>query len=370
LRNRAEAMCAGLLFAVTSIHFSAVAWISARSTLFATLFVLLALLVMVRGARGRLSGGALVLYALALLSKEEAIGGLLLAGLIYFYQRNQPGSALRRNTCIGMVAVTIAYALARAAVLGPATSVAWTPGIHMLLNVSGGFLYELIPWWAFSLAGKRYAIEASTHSAWPEILALAVIPALLAVGWLLRRRRTMAFAIAWALIALIPTSAFNFRFLATDMFAQDRYYYLSSIGTCAILGILVVGLWNVSAGWRRTGVAMRSAAVVLLVAMVAGEYQQVSFRMRAWHRMTDYYRNLMTAAEAPLDATTDRSVCVVQEPIRARAYVMWWLRMSRPGWDVRPVASREEAAQYRPCIYLLVETQEGGSVSLRPMRVD
>ena len=70
LRRRVVAAGAALFFLITSTHYSAVGWISARTTLVSTLLLLLSFMVLVDRppTRGRQIAGV-VLYMLALLAK-------------------------------------------------------------------------------------------------------------------------------------------------------------------------------------------------------------------------------------------------------------------------------------------------------------
>jgi len=82
-RSESIAAAAAVLFAVTSVHAAAVMWISARTTLLSTFFLLASLDVLVSraGPSPLRIAFAAMLYILALASKEEAIAGVLLVAL-------------------------------------------------------------------------------------------------------------------------------------------------------------------------------------------------------------------------------------------------------------------------------------------------
>ncbi len=357
--DRRVAACAALLFLVTSIHQTAVIWISARTTSIATFFLLLSLVVLMRGGRRSLAL-ALAAYFLALMSKETATAGFLLVCLLFVYGWHRRRVLVTRNAVVAFGAVTALYMIARLLVIGRLSQSNWTPGLHMLRNVAGGFLYEVYPWWLTSLAHVGRTIRESTHAFWPEILALPVIAALLGVAALARRGRQMGLALAWALIGLLPASLFTFRFFSTRMVTQDRYYYLSSLGVCAAFALLLVALWDV----RRWRAMFRPVAIVVLAGIIVGEAAQVSLRNRNWSRMTGDYRHIVGLALAYLDGERDVSVCVVQEPIAARPYIMHGLRIERPNWHVLQVQSRDEALGHRPCVFVEVRTN-GNRVGIR-----
>jgi hypothetical protein len=357
--DRRVAACAALLFLVTSTHQTAVIWISARTTLYATFFLLLSLVILTRRSRCSLAL-ALVAYFLALMSKETATAGFLLVCLLFFYGRGERHGRATGNAVAAFGAVTALYMIVRLVVIGRFTQSNWAPGLHVLRNVAGGFLYEVYPWWLTSLTHVGRTIHESTRPVWPEVLAIPVIAALVGVASLARRSRQMSLLIAWALIGLLPASLFTFRFFSTRMVTQDRYYYLSSLGVCAALALLLVALWDT----RRWRVVARAAVVAVLATIVVGEFTQVSLRNRNWSRMTGNYRDIVGLALAYMDDTRDLSVCVVQEPIVARPYIMDGLRIERPKWHVMPVESREEALNRRPCVYVEVRTN-GNRVGVR-----
>ncbi len=364
LNDRRVAGCAAFLFLITSVHYAAVAWISARTTLLGSLFLLVALNVaMSRRGRGALAL-ALLCYAMALLSKEEAVAGLFLVGLLYFFRGHGAEERVDRRTAFGFAAVTAAYLAARFLVMGRVQQGYWEPGLHALRNVGGGFLYQVFPWGIVSLVKPGHVIATPAHAFWPEILAVPVIAVLVGIAFLLRRTREMALVLGWALVSLVPASLFTFRFFTTSMNTQDRYYYLSSVGIVAALALVLVALWDV--GRRR--VLLRALVVVALAWIAAGEYRQVSWRHGRWHTVTGNYRKLMDVAVSKLDGASGLDVCVVQEPNAARPYIMQGLRMERPRWNVMAVRSEEEARTHRPCMYLLLEA-EGSKVRMaaRPL---
>ena len=120
VRDRTIAASTAVFFLVTSIHTDAVMWISARTTLLFMVFLLLSLLVLIRPPfhRGKLIA-SLVLYILALLTKETAVVGALLVGLLYlYYRRDRRESPLNVKVVVLFAAVSLVYIVVRGAVIG------------------------------------------------------------------------------------------------------------------------------------------------------------------------------------------------------------------------------------------------------------
>lgn len=347
--DRRLAMCAAFLFLITSVHYSAIVWISARTTLISSFFVLLSLVVLLRWKR---IGVALVSYMLALAAKETASAGFLAVGLLFWYGRRTPEIDVDRRAVVAFGLVTALYMAVRFLSIGHLVQGNWAPGPHMLTNMAGGFLYQVYPWYLAAITGQGQTIAASTHSLWPEILSLPIVLAALWGARRAGRAYQMGLFLAWIFLWLIPASPFHFRFFSTAMITQDRYYYLSSLGLCAALAMMLGMLWNA----RRWQPVLRVSAISVLCVMLAGESLRVGTRNNHWSQITTQSQNILAAAEGALRKHPQLTRCVVEEPMPSRPYVMHALKLKHPRWTVKPVLGESEAQSNRPCLYVRVES--------------
>ena len=243
-----QAAAGAALFAVSSIHTGAVFWISARTTLLSTALLLGAILVLITAKRRRRSSiiFSTVLFALSLLAKETVIAGLPILFFIWFLYRDEwKNSVTIRTSLISWSAVSAAYLIARRLMLGGFTQHNWGPGLHMLRNTAGGFLYQLRPWPFFSLFWhKGTMLEEPAHPVLPELLVIGVLAFIWWIGHAIGRRREFTLGTLWALAALVPASAFRYRFFSTVSITQNRYYYLSSVGVIMLFVMILALLWN------------------------------------------------------------------------------------------------------------------------------
>jgi hypothetical protein len=380
LKNREVAACAAALFAVTSVHSAAVLWISARTTLLSSFFLLasLAVLTSSKGTAIVRVAASVALYILALASKEEAISGLLLLGLLAVLWRGADGraesageQAIRRasipppaaresrgiggtralpsrSALVAFAGVTVVYLLVRHTIIGGMFRQNWGLGAHWIRNLAGGFLYQLYPWPFFSLFYPRGTYLPEPASAiMPEILALPLIAILLWAGYAARRAFAMNFAVGWALISLLPASLFRYRFFSTASISQDRYYYLSSLGTMLCIALLLSMLWT------RGSRARRAAAIGIFVLLCAGSVLRDGRLERKWGDFTRMYREIVTSIVDESAAFSGTKTLAVEGSPLAFPYLADAIALEMPGWRaVELTGGRTEAERYAPCLYV------------------
>jgi hypothetical protein len=344
-----------MLFLVTSAHASAVIWISARTTLLSSFFLLASLVVLAHPRPG--AGRAMLsmaLYGFALFSKETATAGLAAVAMLHVLQRGG-ANTIDKKTLGAFAVLTGGYLLLRHLIMGGFTQENWGPGWHIFRNVAGGVLFQFYPWSLAALTGVGETIPESSRALWPELLALPLLAGLVVAGWRLHRLREMVFAVGWTLVCLVPASFFTFRFFSTSMATHDRYYYLSSAGMCLAVSLLLWTLWRV----QRAKALARVAVTVVVVVVVVGETLNVGARKERWRTVTGNYRTLVSLVEERLDESRGLSTCAIENSPMQHAYLRHALRLERPHWTVEKVASEEEAVTHRPCLYVRFEVQAG-----------
>ncbi len=285
------AVGAALLFAVHPIHVEAVTSVVGRGeTQAAALvlgFLLLSLCFVDRvGRRGPALGAALLLYLLAILTKESAAVAPALLFLLLAWRLDgnlavRSAAALRRGLPI--------YAGAAAALLAVFALRAWVLGGVIKAGATGIFELEnpLAPLAPLPRAANACAVFvrslgrmalplrlSSDESAWsirmlrPREVLFWAVPALL-VGLLLasivrlRSRSVAALGFLFLCLAALPTS--NLLFATGTIFAE-RLAYLPSAGFCVIVAAWIAGSTPEFAGLGRRRAGSLTALALLFAA--------------------------------------------------------------------------------------------------------
>ncbi len=295
------AFLAGLLFAVHPLHVEAVANVVGMAELFSAFFFLLAcLLILGDGGRPGLPRFALVLilYALAVLSKESAItlpGVVLLldssreeltpAGLARYLRRRWPLYA-------GMILVAGLLLTARFEVLGSVARPFAPLGAHLLEEVpriwtvtaTWPHLFRLL-FFPMDLVVDYGPAVIPLALGWnaTNLLGVALVLATLLFALLAWRRgpldssrlspRTVGWGVVWFGITLSPTS--NLFFLS-GILLSERTLYLPTVGFVAAAAWLLLRFHD-----ERPRGAL--ALMALVLALLAG---------RSWTRTPTWKDNL------------------------------------------------------------------------------
>lgn len=351
LDSEALAAAAAALFAVTSVHSAAVLWISARTTLLATCFLLASLNVLLSrvGTERLRLAVSIALYVLALASKEEAITGVLLVALLLAWKRKDVWSERSRGTAFAaFAAVSIAYLVLRQSVMGGFFRENWGFGAHAARNVAGGFLFQLYPWPFLSLLYPRGTyIPEPSGALDPELAAIPVVIALVAAGYVSRKSYAMNLAVGWSFLALFPVSLFRYRFFSTASISQSRYYYLSSVGTALVIALLLSMLW------KERSRARQGAAIALFVVLCAGSLVMDARLERKWDEFTRMYREVVAGIAEDSDKFPGFAKLAVEGSPLAFPYLADAIALERPGLAAFEVTGGADGARrYAPCLYV------------------
>jgi len=270
---------AATLFAVHPVHTESVSWITGRSDLLATMFLVPALWFAIvwrdrRSIVAMLAGP--LLFLLALLSKEVAITGIVILPVLLLLKtdgRGRPSGLAMAGALLPWLAALVAYFGMRA---GGGAGIGELPaGIdEWLLRPARALAWSLqklvVPWPQsnFVVPGMLPGFPVTAM-----ILAAAAI-FLCAAGWSWRRSGDgAAFAgLWWTGVAIAPSLAVTFNGIAVTPVAE-RYLYLPSVGAALAVGAVLVRL--AGGGLRRVS---RIAAVVLFAVFMAATVQ----RGRVW----------------------------------------------------------------------------------------
>ena len=248
---RSAIIIGSLIFAVHPVHVEAVTWISGRTDVLCTTFVLASIIfyhyaLTTESIKRFLAYlGTLVCFILALHSKEMALS---LPALLFLYsycfipkeKLKSFGAKLIHYQAWILIAL-IPYILHRASIIG---SFRAGPGYF------GGTLYNT----ALSMANviafyirllflpigqsADHTIEIATSIFQYEVLfGITLIILLVTVAlYFHKRNKLIFFCILWFFIALLPVSNVIFPLLR---FVGERYLYLPSVSFCLLMGYLI-----------------------------------------------------------------------------------------------------------------------------------
>jgi tetratricopeptide (TPR) repeat protein len=292
------AMLAALLFAAFPMHVENVAWVSGRTDIIATLFMLASLLC---HAIWRRKGGVILpviawlCLALALLGKELAI---VLPGVIVLYELlvpradyEKPAPRLRGwPTVAGMVVIAGVYLAVRRRLFGSSLIffARFTHGaaqaVAFTFSIVAHYTYKLL--WPFRLNAESDFYPPASFFNVHTLVGIVVVTLTVfsLVRW--RRHRAVVFAIAVLACGLAPV----LNILPLNQVLAERFLYFPSIGWVLLVALLVMR----AVAWRRMPVLVAFCA--LLVACSA----RTITRTFDWKdEMTLFQKTVETAGDNP-----------------------------------------------------------------------
>lgn len=354
LLSASAALSGALLFAVHPVHTEAVANVVGFSELASTAFVLVALIVHIRGGAVSSWSTALtigVLYALGFGAKESAV---TLPGLIFLVDAARVRLSLseipryirdRWRVYLILLTLTIALLLARLQILGSVASPIAPLGAGLLDEIPriwtlGEVWMHYVRLWVFPIdLSADYSpgvIPISVGWGVENTLGVGLILLLLSAALLSWRKpdlmrghdsgKSAAFGAVWFLITISPIS--NTVFLSGVLLAE-RTLYLPSVGLAAASGWLVLRL----ARDRR-----RVAWIGFSLALVTGSVR-TWVRNPSWHDSVSVFNTMI--ADYP---QSGRSQWILGDELMGRGRVSEALRSYRAailllGRDYQPLVA-------------------------------
>lgn len=292
-RRWAMACTAGALFALYPVHPEAVTWIAGRVDLIVAIFYLPALLFFLRWLRTKRKldmGLSLLLFVLALMSKEMAVA---LPGLLFLcalYRRRELRAAV-----MGVLPFAIvlgAYLLFRYYVLSGLEGMPVARRGLEPLSATVGLVYRT---GHLFLPINVSLLTAAWRFAFNTVLFLWPIPAALAVGFVYHRgwlRNLLPVLLAGLyLVAMVPV----FKALSPDPeFVHSRWSYIPVVFLTMLIAYLL---------WELLGLRVRLAAsaAVLLCAVFFGVLTLNNGPWLQAEEVTERYLASGREPEYPLD---------------------------------------------------------------------
>ncbi len=308
LKKYRTAAAAGLIFALHPAHTQSVSWISGRTDLLSSLFVLLAVYFYLRAQErdGKWNwkwfGLSLTAFLPALLCKEVAVTALVLIALLDFGKATKIKAmfqARRIFAYAGWIGIILIYFLIRLKVLGflvgyqAGSPVEWyyrnlndLSRLATVFKVYGYYLQTLLAPIHLSFESKM-----PVSGSWldPYLAASATAVLLLSgVGIIsLKYFPELAVAVFWFLVTLLPVSNI---FPGREL-AMEHLLYLPSVGFC--LGA-ALALEYLDQGIGRSRNLIRACLGIIL----AGFLALTGIRQAVWKDEVSFWKD--AAIKAPL----------------------------------------------------------------------
>ena len=271
LTSRELAFVSAALFAVPPMHTESVTWISGRTDLLASAFVLGSfrcyLAIAGRSWDTLRSVAVALLYLLALLAKEVSI---VLPGVLAFHLRwmsslNDTARRFRWASLFSLLAIGLTFVVLRMQVLQmPVWVDTERPFWLLLLNlprILSRYVLKLV--FPFRLYAHD-PLEWAFPDQWPSVAlaTLILLVTTLAVTWLGKRDRNALLGGVWLVVFLLPVlNAGTF----TDVLVAERFLYLPSVGFC-LIAASGYGIARQNEVWRP--IVQWAAVTAILVAGV------------------------------------------------------------------------------------------------------
>lgn len=370
------ALIATLIFGLHPVHIESVAWISGVTDPLLALFLLPAFLCYLNArertsTRRRWLATSLVLYALAMMSKETA---LILPIIIFTYEwlwqdaSGQPGLRMvfeRTRTAVlhtvPFLLLTFVYLAVRWKVLEGLGHTMVPLGFWTILftwpNLLIFYLGHLI--WPFNLSVFYNVPYVRTPGLVSFILPLAGLASVGFLAFLGMQRltrtapedgRLTVFLVSWILIPFIPL--LDLSVLPVGEIAHDRYLYLPSIGFCILLAMVLRRIPSVKSGFL--GLPFWQLAGVALLAIVLGISTTVQNRYWA-NDLKLYSRGVSRTPQNKL-ARTNLGNAMGEEGRYTEALILYqqvldrdpnfWLAIYNTGYTYYRMGELTEAEKY------------------------
>ncbi len=251
LPDRWTAAWAALIFGLHPVHIEPVAWVSGATDVLLAILLIASFLCYSKARRQVEKArfwrvASLVLFALALLTKENAI---FLPALIFSYEglygsqfpsACSGGSKLRKirgalRAAAPYLLLIAPYLVVRVIVLRGLSHLEVRLPISTIV-----FTWPSLGWfWVKHLVWPTglstfYDLPAVNHPGVSNFIlpAIGVVAVAAIILWWAKRSREIAFAVIWLALPLLPF--LDIRLFVPNDYAHDRYLYLSSVGFAII----------------------------------------------------------------------------------------------------------------------------------------
>lgn len=300
LGNHACALITALLFVCHPLNTEAVDFIWARSTLLASFFYLLSLVLTLKGRdapkpwAGLLLLGSLVAYACSLLSKEIGITMpvVLVAAEVFILREGRVGAWLRKglrpyHAAFLLIAALFIYLITFPLKVIEATPQARPLGLHWLLQLKGWLFYLKMAFFPGQLSIDHPLQEPKSLFEPQVILSLACLMLFAMVLYTCYRAyRGLFFAGLWFCITLLPSIVFPL-----ETVVSENRLYLPLMGWAMFMGrlSLLLGRGLIKPSQKRWWSLGLASILICFSLMVVGRNTHWRDELSLWSRVEKLY---------------------------------------------------------------------------------
>jgi len=270
------AVISATIYAVHPVHVEAVAWVSGRSDLLSTLFLLVSFLFYQKRNHHKKAYVLLSCcsFFLALMSKESALilPPLLILYSVLFESSTESGRTYRLIKGISPYAavftVYLALRISAIGVLGPVEEERLLEGFSafkiFLLMSEALFHYIRLGFFPFSLSADYNYQPSASLLDYKVIIPIVILAlSLVFTKRIIRASSTAYFAIMWFIVCLLPVS----NIIPIGIVMSERALYLPSMGICILLGLIFSSALGTDS--HKSRVWMKPAVVVSVLVVTA-----------------------------------------------------------------------------------------------------
>jgi tetratricopeptide (TPR) repeat protein len=287
------ALVAALLFAAFPMHTENVVWVSGRTDLIATLFMLASLWCYARWRRGApaaILAGTLAFFVVALTGKETAVVLPALIGVLEMLTLRRERSRVDRKTgaaaTAAMFVIAAVYFVIRKQILGSAVGSfhRFTTGavqaIALCFSIVAHYAWKLV--YPFRLNAESDFLPPTSF--WNLYTLAGIVIFLAVIVALYRWRRHAAFVFGVAVIGLGLAPVLNI--LPANQILAERFLYFPSMGFALLVALGVVVL-------RRR---WRWPVAIAFVALLAAYSARTMTRIPDWKDELTLFQTTVAAS--------------------------------------------------------------------------
>lgn len=235
------ALFTALLFAACPLHAEAVAYISGRADLLASLFALLCFLAYIASLRFERIFPLIMMplfYAIAIFSRENSL--VLIGAFLFFNYMFKKKANLK--AFLPIIAVSLSYLAIRWMISGslfpPAAAITFPQRIAGFFAALASYISLLLLPFPLHM---EYGTKIFSWNSFPVVIGL-ILFAFLAAFFRkeIRKKSQAALSIGWFFIFLLPQA----NLYPVNAYMAEHWLYLPSIGFCLLGAKLFVYLWR------------------------------------------------------------------------------------------------------------------------------